>query len=167
MVIRKTRMDEMDTVLVLYAKARKFMAEHGNPNQWGDSYPEPDMIKGDILQGHSYVCEQDGRIVATFFYRTGVDQDYLEIHQGQWLDDSAYGVIHRITSDGTTKGAASFCLNWALEQCGNIKIDTHRDNLVMQKMLEKNGFHYCGIIYIKDGAERLAFQKKKDNFSAM
>lgn len=84
----------------------------------------------------------------------------MSIHQGQWLDDSPYGVVHRITSDGTIRGAASFCLNWALEQCGNIKIDTHRENQAMRKMLAKNGFHFCGIIYLKDGAERLAFQKK-------
>ena len=33
----------------------------------------------------------------------------------------------------------------------NIKIDTHKDNISMQKLLEKNGFKYCGIIYLEDG----------------
>lgn len=73
MIIRKSSMDEMETILDLYAKARQFMAEHGNPEQWGNSYPEPAMVKDDIEQGHSYICEQDGRIVATFFYRNGAD----------------------------------------------------------------------------------------------
>ena len=62
-------------------------------------------------------------------------------------------------SDGTVKGAASFCLNWAFEQCGNLKIDTHRDNRIMQHLLDKNGFTYCGIIYTDDGSERMAYQK--------
>jgi len=66
--------------------------------------------------------------------------------------------IHSITSD-SIRGTATFCLNWALEQCGDLKIDTHRDNVIMQRALEKSGFTYCGIIYLKDGSERLAYQK--------
>jgi predicted Rossmann fold flavoprotein len=41
----------------------------------------------------------------------------------------------------------------------SIKNDTHRDNQSMQRMQAKNGFEYCGIIYLKDGAERIAFEK--------
>lgn len=41
----------------------------------------------------------------------------------------------------------------------SIRVDTHRDNISMQKMLLKNGFKYCGIIYLKDGSERLAYDK--------
>jgi hypothetical protein len=29
----------------------------------------------------------------------------------------------------------------------------------MQKCLIRNGFKYCGIIYLESGAERIAFQK--------
>ena len=42
----------------------------------------------------------------------------------------------------------------------NIRIDTHRDNRIMQHVLEKFGFTYCGIIYLLSGDERLAFQKE-------
>lgn len=69
--------------------------------------------------------------------------------------------MHRITSDGTIKGAASFCLDWAFSQCGNLKIDTHQDNHIMQHLLDKKGFTYCGIIYTDDGGERLAYQKSE------
>ena len=47
----------------------------------------------------------------------------------------------------------------AFSQCGNLKIDTHENNVVMQNLLKKNGFTYCGRIYVDDGGERLAFQK--------
>ena len=30
----------------------------------------------------------------------------------------------------------------------------------MQHLLDKNGFTYCGIIYLDDGTERLAYQKQ-------
>jgi len=159
MEIRKTKTSETDTLMELYRQARKFMAEHGNPNQWGDSYPGRSLIEQDILDGCSYVCTKDGRIAATFFFRTGEDKTYREIYEGAWLNDRPYGVVHRITSDGTVRGAASFCLNWAFSQCGNLKIDTHEDNIVMQNMLQKNGFQRCGIIYIEDGSRRIAYQK--------
>ena len=91
--------------------------------------------------------------------KEGIDPTYLKIYDGQWKNDAPYGVVHRITSSGKVKGAASFCLDWAFSQCGNLKIDTHENNVVMQNLLKKNGFTYCGRIYVDDGGERLAFQK--------
>ena len=41
----------------------------------------------------------------------------------------------------------------------NIRIDTHRDNKIMQHNIVKYGFTYCGIIYLLSGDERLAYQK--------
>lgn len=159
MNIRKTTFDDMNVLLKLYENARTFMSNHGNPTQWGTAYPPASMLEQDITAGHSYVCEEDGYIIATFYFRTGKDDTYAKIYDGQWLNDLPYGVVHRITSDGSVKGAASFCLEWAFSQCGNLKIDTHRDNQIMQHMLEKNGFTRCGIIYIEDGSERIAYQK--------
>lgn len=69
-------------------------------------------------------------------------------------------MVHRITTDRKTKGAAAFCLQWAFETAGkHLRIDTHEDNIVMQKVLQKNGFERCGIIYTDDGTARLAYEK--------
>ena len=159
MEIRRSTMEDLDTLCKMYESARQFMAFHGNPQQWGQTYPKRTLTESDIASGCSYVCEDQGRIIATFYYREGPDDTYLRIYDGEWLNAEPYGVVHRITSDGTVKGAASFCLEWAFEQCGNLKIDTHRDNRIMQHMLEKNGFRYCGVIYTDDGSERMAYQK--------
>ena len=161
MEIRKTRMEELDQVMEIYAYARKFMAEHGNATQWGQTKPARELVLEDIIRGDSYVCVEAGQIAAVFFYQKGVDPTYITIYDGAWKNDLAYGVVHRIASAGTVKGAGSFCLNWAFEQCGNLKIDTHRNNIVMQNLLKKNGFEYCGIIHLADGDERLAYQKEK------
>lgn len=160
MEIRRSKLADLDVLLKMYDNARMFMTSHGNPTQWGSAYPPKPLLAEDIENGNSYVCIEHGKIVATFYYKEGRDDTYVKIYNGQWLDESPYGVVHRITSDGTIKGAASFCLNWALNQCRNLKIDTHRNNVVMQHMLDKNGFTYCGIIYAEDGSERLAYQKK-------
>lgn len=161
MIIRKARIEELEEIMQIFAHARKFMAEHNNPNQWGNHKPSRETIEADIKNGRSFVCEEDGKIAATFYYAEGVDPTYVKIYEGQWLNDEPYAVVHRIASAGTVKGAGSFCLNWAFEQCGNLKIDTHRDNVVMQNTLKKNGFSYCGIIYLEDGDERLAFHRSK------
>lgn len=40
----------------------------------------------------------------------------------------------------------------------NIRIDTHRNNRIMQHCIDRYGFSYCGIIYLESGDERLAYQ---------
>lgn len=159
MNIRKSTPADLDTILKLYENARAFMAANGNPTQWGTTEPKRATVENDIASGLSYVCEENGRIIATFYYNICEEPTYKEIYNGQWPNDSEYGVVHRITSDGTVKGTATFCLQWTLEQCKNLRIDTHKNNTVMQHLLNKMGFTYCGIIYVEDGTERIAFQK--------
>lgn len=159
MKIRKTAPAELEQIMTLYEHARFFMADNGNPSQWGSTYPPCSLVQTDIENGDSYVCEDQGRIIATFYYKDGPDPTYQQIEEGCWLNGRPYGTVHRITSDGSVRGAASYCLNWAFAQCGNLKIDTHRDNHIMQHLLAKNGFQYCGIIRTDDGSERLAYQK--------
>ncbi|WP_330622454.1 GNAT family N-acetyltransferase [Butyrivibrio sp.] len=164
MEIRKTTNSDLDRVMEIYAHARKFMAEHGNPNQWGPTnWPPEQLIKQDIAKGCSYVCENEaGFVIGTFFFNKGkdIEPNYLNIEDGQWIGDSNYGVVHRIASDGSEKGIGSFCIKWAFDQCGHIRIDTHGDNIVMQNMLKKNGFTHCGTIHVdEDDNPRMAFEK--------
>ena len=68
--------------------------------------------------------------------------------------------MHRIAGDGSEKGIGAFCINWAFEQCGHLRIDTHGDNIVMQNLVKKLGFVHCGTIYVEeDNNPRLAFEK--------
>lgn len=159
MEIRKATINDIDEVLKIFEDARKFMKASGNPNQWKDSYPERALIESDIENNISYVCLDEGKIAATFVYFKGVEPSYAEIHEGRWLNDNPYGVVHRIASAEGKRGAASLCLNWSFEQCGNLKIDTHRDNIPMHNLLNKSGFVRCGIVYLKNGDERIAYQK--------
>ena len=159
MNIRNTRIEELDQVMEVYAHARKFMAEHGNPTQWGQSKPSREQIESDILGEKCYVCMEDEKIAAVFYFAKEIDPTYTKIYEGTWLNSEAYAVVHRVASAGIVKGAGSFCMNWASKQCENLKIDTHKDNYVMQNMLKKCGFVHCGTIYLEDGEPRLAFQK--------
>lgn len=159
MQIRKTVREDLNEVMKIYADARQYMRENGNPNQWINGYPTMEMVLGDISDQSSYVCIESDGIVGVFRFTLGTDPTYIRIYEGNWLKEGPYGVIHRIASASHKKGVASFCLEWCLASCGNIRIDTHRDNYIMQNLLVKNGYTRCGIIYLEDGAERLAYQK--------
>ena len=163
MEIRRSTKDDLNRIMKIYEYARRFMAEHGNPNQWGPtSWPPEELIHSDIEHGNSYVCIYEDRIVGTFFYNQGKDIEpaYRVIEDGAWLEDSPYGVIHRIAGDGYIKGIGSFCIEWAFEKCGHLRMDTHGDNRVMQNLLQKCGFKYCGIIRVdQDCYPRLAYEK--------
>lgn len=163
MQIRHSMEADLIRIMEIYEYARHFMAEHGNPNQWGaTNWPPEELIRSDIEEGSSYVCVFEDRIVGTFFYDWGKDIEptYHVIEDGAWLDDSPYGTIHRIASDGTVKGVGKFCIEWAYGKCGHLRMDTHGDNWVMQNMLKKNGFVYCGIVHVaEDNDPRLAYEK--------
>lgn len=60
--------NDFTKVMAIYAQARAFMAQTGNPAQWGDGYPEEDLIREDIEKGISYVSEQDSRIETVFVF---------------------------------------------------------------------------------------------------
>jgi RimJ/RimL family protein N-acetyltransferase len=159
MQIRKATLADLDVLIDLYEHARLFMSQNGNPDQWGLTYPSRNLLAKDIEEGHSYLCEENGEILIAFYYRVGIDDTYLKIYKGHWLSDAPYAAIHRIVSSHKKKGAIDFCLNWTFEQCPNLKMDTHKDNIIMQHVLDKNGFIYCGIIFTAEGDERLAYQK--------
>jgi len=158
LTIRKTTVQDFPEIDRIYADARDFMRETGNPNQWKDRHPALDVIESDIKAGKSYVCVHDEEIVGVFYYSIETEPAYLII-DGQWLDDAPYGVVHRIATARSFRGAGAFCLNWCFDQCLNLRIDTHRDNAPMKNLLNKLGFTYCGIIELEDGDERLAYQK--------
>lgn len=161
--IRRAVERDFDRIMEVYASAREFMAQNGNPNQWGPTnWPPEALVRDDIAQGKSYVCECEGRIVGVFFYDFGKDIEptYAHIEDGSWLDESPYGVVHRIASDGSVKGVGTTCLNWAFEQSGHLRIDTHGDNAVMRRLLAKLGFVHCGTSFVEeDDYPRLAFEK--------
>ena len=160
MLIRKTTLDDLDVVMKIYAEGREIMLEGKNFHQWPEGYPFRFIIEEDITAGHSYVCVARGDIQAVFHLSPGPERTYEKI-DGAWLDDKPYGVIHRIARAKTdkAKGTGAFCLNWCYDQVKNIRIDTHADNIPMKKLLEKQGYKYCGIIWIETGDERMAFQK--------
>ena len=162
MEIRKSAAEDLPRIMEIYEHARAFMAAHDNPGQWGlNKWPPKALIENDIAAGKSYVCTENGEIAGTFFYDFGEmpEPGYAKLDGGDWSGHGPYGVVHRIASAGTVPGTGSFCLNWAYGQCGNLRIDTHDDNYVMQNLLTKLGFTFRGYATLEGGIVRRAYEK--------
>jgi hypothetical protein len=156
-MIRLANKDDLKPIEQIYENARQFMRSTGNFTQWGNGYPNKEIIYADIEQKCLYVVE-DEEIQAVFTLIMGEDPTYLEI-DGAWLNDRSYATLHRIASRGTQKGLFKLIIEFSWSICPNLRIDTHQNNTPMRHLIEKNGFVYCGIIIVGDGTPRLAYQK--------
>lgn len=157
MFIRKALKDETTSIMQIYDKARTFMRENGNMNQWTNGYPSRSIIESDIENGNLHVVLDEGELVGVFGFSIGDDPTYNAIEGGSWHYSDGYGVIHRIASNGKAKGVAKAAFDHCLGKIGHLRIDTHEDNIPMQNALEGYGFRKCGTIHIADGSPRIAY----------
>lgn len=162
MEIRRATLQDLDRMLEIYDYARAFMRSTGNPTQWSGGYPSRELLLADIEEGISFVAEEEGVIHGTFMFYNGKDGIYDVIEDGAWLNDEPYAVIHRIAGDGQIKGLLSMAVEYGSQFSDNLRMDTHRDNRVMQHTLEKNGFVRCGIIHLENGDPRIAYHRIAD-----
>lgn len=153
MEFRKAIESDVNTIMNIIKQAQAYFKEQGI-NQWQNNYPNSETIENDIINKNSYVLLNDNIIIGTVVLSFDGEKSYEFIYDGNWKSNFEYAVIHRIAVDTNYKGLglASTIINNVKEICVNkgvcsIKVDTQKDNISMQKLLEKNGFEYCGIIY--------------------
>jgi len=160
LTVRQAVPAELDRILSIYADARAYMAQNGNPTQWGQGYPPEELVRTDVQGGHAYVCADGDDILGVFYFAKGPDPTYERI-EGAWLNDRPYHVIHRIAvaKHAHGRGVAAACFAYAFAHGGNVRIDTHQNNLPMQRALQKNGFVPCGTIFLENGEPRMAFHR--------
>lgn len=159
MEIRKATPEDIKDIMPVFDAARSFMRKNGNMHQWTNGYPSEKQIMDDITSGRFYLISNNGETVGCFCFFIGREPNYDYIFDGEWPDDKPYGTIHRLASNGKRKGIADCCIEWCSRQCQRLRADTHADNKTMTECLIRNGFEYCGKIYVEDGSERNAYQK--------
>lgn len=161
MAIRKATVTDLDTLLEIYAIAREFMASYGNTHQWQEGYPSRKILMRDLEADRLFVDEIDGEIEGCFVFFIGEDPSYLQI-DGAWLNQDPYGVVHRIASRRRIPHIGEKMMQYCIDQVDTMRIDTHKDNIPMQRMLKKFGFVHVGTIELVGNHEkRLAFQLTK------
>ena len=167
--IREAKPTDITDIMQVMEAAKKIMRSSGNLHQWGDGYPSEAVIINDLEKHGGFVIEgindedlSSKEIVGYFAFLPSPEPTYSKIYDGEWLDDvKPYHVIHRIASYPDAHGIFSDIMDFCFSRDANIRIDTHKDNLIMQHNIEKHGFTYCGIIFLASGDERMAYQKLK------
>ncbi len=161
MKVRQATTADLSTILQLIETGRQKMIAAGNRRQWTPGHPSRETLEADVSSGNSYLLlsDDDHRTpVATFAFIIGNEPTYATIEQGAWLNDEPYGTVHRVASAEGIHGVMPAITRYCAQRVGNIRIDTHADNTVMQKALLRLGYTPCGIIHLSDGAPRLAYQ---------
>lgn len=165
LALRYTKLEDIERVMEIIKQAQQYFKEKGI-NQWQNGYPNAKVIENDIKNGHSFVLIKNNKIVGTIAISFEGEATYNKIFEGAWKSNDNYAVIHRIAVDQELKGIglSSEMIKQTELMCnkksvGSIKVDTHEDNQAMQRSLIKNGFDYCGVIYLADGSKRVAFEK--------
>ena len=158
--IRHATVSDLERIMQVLAAAKQVMRRAGNANQWINGYPDEAAVERDMEQGGAMVVEDDGVVVAYFAFLPSPEPTYAKIYEGSWLDDTLpYHVVHRMGGVPEAKGIFASAMDYCFMIDPNIRVDTHRDNKIMQHLFEKHRFTYCGIIYLANGDERLAFQR--------
>lgn len=160
LMIRPAVLADLSQIEPVFVFARQEMKENGNPNQWKDNRPSMETVAHDIEKENFYLVLDGTEIVGCFAFILGNDPTYKRI-DGKWLDEKPYGTIHRLASNGKRQGIFETVMDFCGLKTDCIRADTHKDNRIMQHLLVKHGFTYCGIILTDDGTPRLAYQWEK------
>lgn len=168
LIFRKALPAEAERILEIIRQAQTQMRSLGS-RQWQDGYPAPCDINADICSGNGWVlCKPipvgSRGIIAYGAVIFGIEPAYNAL-EGKWLTDGEYVVVHRLAvADGEKgRGIASAFITHTETLARNFgiksfRVDTNFDNGYMLRLLDKQGFAYCGKIIYKSG-ERLAFEK--------
>lgn len=156
-MIRKANYDDAKALAELYTNARQYMIDSGF-EQWVNGYPSIDDVTNDIDNGVSYLLENENGIYGAFAMISGADPTYSYIEGGSWKSDEPYLTLHRVASSGAERGVFSQIADFAYSKCQHLRVDTHKDNKQMQRVVTAKGFEYRGIIYLANGDPRLAYE---------
>ncbi|MYV04473.1 GNAT family N-acetyltransferase [Furfurilactobacillus milii] len=157
---------DMDQIMVIIRGAQTFIAKQGF-DQWQDGYPAQADMLADIKASRLYVLANDTQIAAVAAAIVGVDPNYRLVETGSWLMPSAkYAAIHRVAVSSQFRGQhlaeTLFTKLMATlkhdQDVVSVRVDTHKQNQVLQHVVQKVGFEYCGHIYIDGNAQRLAYE---------
>lgn len=158
--VRPSTKADIDLIMRMYDHSRSVMRADGNMTQWV-GYPTREDVMEDIRRGVSYIMERrhPAGPIGTFALVPGLEPTYGYIDHGRWIDErSPYATLHRLAAMPDTCGIADVAFRYAKERHDHLRVDTHHDNRPMHHILEKEGFVYCGIIYMPDGSPRDAYE---------
>lgn len=170
-IVRPAELKDLDKITQIIDDAKDLHEQNGS-NQWpkDKAYPSYMDFLQDLNAKSLYVYDYGDEIIGVASIIVGEDPNYNVIYDGQWLvPNGNYLTIHRIATKkeyyhkGVAKTLISFAISLAKQKrLDSIRVDTHKDNMEMNSLLQKSGFSLCGTIYLaKDSSRsRVAYELK-------
>ena len=163
MIFRKATVEDVSAVAEIMAAASRRLGAAGI-DQWQRGYPNRASVERDVADGVGMVlCEGDTIIVygAVIFFSG--EPAYDDLTGGEWLTAGDYACVHRLCVNeifvgmGFSKHFMMAAEAMASERVKSIRIDTHPENKIMQGLIQRLGYTYCGDVVIE--SRRLAYEK--------
>lgn len=162
MNFREAKKEDIESILEVISHAKEYM-KRNNSTQWNENYPNKETIINDIENNIGYVLIVKnlirGYIVVDFF-----DDEVYKNIKGKWKTFGNYASIHRCAIHKELRGQGygselfKFAEKLALSKnIRSVRVDTAPENETMKHLFNKNGYEYCGIVFI-DG-EKIAYEK--------
>ncbi len=164
--LRKTKAGEETIAMDIIEQAKAYLRAQGI-DQWQTGYPNLEAVLGDIEKERGWFITENGEVFGYMCIDYEGEPAYNDL-KGNWLSakDAEYVVVHRLAfaKEKRGKGLADEAFRLVAEQAKakgieNFRVDTDEANKIMQHVLKKNGFSYCGVIWF-DNSEKIAFEKK-------
>ena len=160
---------DMGDILRIVGDARASLKKHG-VDQWQGPYPDERAFLFDMERGECFVVCHGEEVAGFFTLSTREEKCYGEITDGKWTADMPYCVLHRAAVAAGYRGGelAEYMMKCVEKQAETyglrcIRVDTHRKNKAMQRLLRGSGYRYRGNVQVlvepgHDSA-RQAFEK--------
>ena len=167
-MIRQVEKEEITSVMEIISDAKELLKNQSS--QWQNNYPNIDTLLDDISNNDLFGIYEDNLLIGIESLIVGEDENYKDITLGKWKNKPSQKdlVIHRIAvrKNYHNKKIGDQLIKFALDyakrkRIHSIKVDTHKKNIAMQKILLDNNFSFRGIIYLKreeDDNQRLAYE---------
>lgn len=154
-------------IIFIFKQASEYIASYGSDQWQGKSCPNEDNVQKDIQEKSGYVVlDEQSNVIAYMSLSFSGDENYNIIKNGRWESDYDYGVIHRIAVSDTVrnKGISKLMFDFAEKECiknniRSIRLDTHNLNEPVKSIMKERKYKKCGIIFLKDKQERIAYEK--------
>ena len=165
MRIRRAKNEDLNEVMQLLGRVVPLMRESGNL-QWGDDYPNVDVLESDVENGFLWVALIDERIAGVAAITTDQYPEYADVG---WDVTEPAIVVHRLAVDPDFRGrgVAAALMNQAevvAKEKGIqvMRVDTNTQNQATQKLFPKLGYRCAGEIGLRfrPGMRFLCYEKR-------
>ncbi|SPT61501.1 Uncharacterised protein [Aerococcus viridans] len=144
-----------------------------NIDQWQNGTISNEDLLDAIMHDQGFVWEQrDATGIAGFCVLDTYDELYEEtLAEGKWTVEGPYLAIHRVMVSQHLRGrkvSTQMFLDIkkiaVVNHIASLRIDTHPDNVMMQKTLKRNGFVRTGLLYMPSGSPRYTYEFDLSHF---